>query len=178
MRTTPAAIWFSRAGTAATMDAARAVSALTHRDLSAGEGGAIFHELVLVALDGGDPLAAVAPALEVVPPAHRDPWATVLAPTWTPDQATEVDGAVWPTLGSAVWALRVSSSFTDAMCRVGPWGSHCDRHGAGAGRTQSTATISNPPQGTEIIAAAAASVFCSAADGPPPSARTDDDRHP
>src|SRR3954471_5743540 len=72
MRTTPAAIWFSRFGTAASMDAARRISALTHGDPSAGEGCAIFHELMRVALDDGDPLAALPAALELVAPEHRD----------------------------------------------------------------------------------------------------------
>ena len=85
MRTTPAAIWFARFGPAATMDAARRISALTHGDPSVGEGCAVFHELVRVALDGGDPLAAVPSALELVAPEHRDRWATVLAEDWTPD---------------------------------------------------------------------------------------------
>ncbi|MDK3256578.1 ADP-ribosylglycohydrolase family protein [Blastococcus capsensis] len=80
MRTTPAAIWFSRFGTAATMDAARRISALTHGDPSAGEGCAIFSELVRVALEGEDPLAAIPAALEHVAPEHRDRWAAVLAP--------------------------------------------------------------------------------------------------
>jgi ADP-ribosyl-[dinitrogen reductase] hydrolase len=53
MVTTPAAIWFSRFGTEATMDAARRISALTHGDPSTGEGCVIFHELMRVALDGG-----------------------------------------------------------------------------------------------------------------------------
>src|SRR5215207_6503300 len=89
MRTTPAAIWFSRFGNEATMDAARRISALTHGDPAAGEGCAIFHELMQVALDGGDPLAAVVDALDLVDEKNRDRWATVLAPSWTPADATE-----------------------------------------------------------------------------------------
>lgn len=118
MRTTPAAIWFARFGRTATMDAARRISRLTHGDPAAGEGCAIFHELVRVALDGDDPLRAVGAALDRVVAPHRAKWATVLDPSWTPDRATEGNGAVWPTLGSAVWALRVSSSFEEAMRRV------------------------------------------------------------
>jgi ADP-ribosyl-[dinitrogen reductase] hydrolase len=115
MRTTPAAIWFSRAGRDATMHAARRISALTHGDPAAGEGCAIFHELVRVALDGGDPLDAIPTALDAVPDPHRPKWAEVLTPDWDPTQATEPNGAVWPTLGTAVWALRTTSSFQDAM---------------------------------------------------------------
>lgn len=39
----------------------------------------------------------------------------VLAPDWHPDQATEFNGAVWPCLGSAVWALRTTDSYEDAV---------------------------------------------------------------
>jgi ADP-ribosyl-[dinitrogen reductase] hydrolase len=52
---TSAAIWFSRFGTEATMDAARRISALTDGDP---EAGAAFHELMRVALDGEDPRTA------------------------------------------------------------------------------------------------------------------------
>jgi ADP-ribosyl-[dinitrogen reductase] hydrolase len=115
MRTTPAAIFFSRFGTEATMDAARRISALTHGDPAAGEGCAIFSELMRVALDGGDPLPAVPSAVALVPAEHRERWATALAPSWTPSDATESNGAVWPTLGQAVWALRNGRDFAEVM---------------------------------------------------------------
>src|SRR3954465_11806331 len=115
MRAPPAAIRCSREGREVTMDAARRISALTHGDPSTGEGCAILHELMRVALDGGDPLAAIPSTLEAVADEHRDRWATVLAPEWTPADAPESNGAVWPTLGQAVWALRHGSDFADVM---------------------------------------------------------------
>ncbi|MGY1690356.1 ADP-ribosylglycohydrolase family protein [Geodermatophilus sp. SYSU D01105] len=133
MRTTPAAIRFAREGREATMDAARRISALTHGDPSAGEGCAIFHELVRVALDGGDPLAAIPSALEAVADEHRDRWATVLAPDWTPEDATESNGAVWPTLGQAVWALRHGRDFAEVMRLVIDLGGDTDTVAAVAG---------------------------------------------
>jgi ADP-ribosyl-[dinitrogen reductase] hydrolase len=133
MRTTPAAIRFSRSGTEATMDAARRISALTHGDPSAGEGCAIFHELMRVALDGEDPLAAIPSAVEQVAAEHRERWATVLTPNWTPSDATESNGAVWPTLGQAVWALRHGRDFADVMRLVIDLGGDTDTVAAVAG---------------------------------------------
>lgn len=126
MRTTPAAIRFAREGRAVTMDAARRISGLTHGDPSAGEGCAVFHELIRVALDGGDPLAAIPAALDAVADGHRDRWATVLDPDWTPADATESNGAVWPTLGQAVWALRHGTSFAEVLRLVVDLGGDTD----------------------------------------------------
>src|SRR3954468_9674540 len=133
MRTTPAAIWFSRFGTEATVDAARRISALTHGDPAAGEGCAIFHELMRVALEGDDPLAAVPSALELVADEHRERWATVLAPEWAPSDATASNGAVWPTLGQAVWALRHGRDFAEVMRLVIDLGGDTDTVAAVAG---------------------------------------------
>ncbi|MFH8571161.1 ADP-ribosylglycohydrolase family protein [Streptomyces sp. NPDC017993] len=115
MRAAPPAVYFARQGTAATMDAARRLASLTHGDPAAWEGSALFHELLRVALDGGDPLAAVPDALAAVHPDHRERWAVILAPDWHPSAATEFNGAVWPCLGSALWALRTTGSFADAL---------------------------------------------------------------
>ncbi|QIJ63045.1 ADP-ribosylglycohydrolase family protein [Streptomyces sp. JB150] len=115
MRAATSAVHFADRGRDATMDAARRLAALTHGDRAAWEGTAVFHELVRVALAGGDPLAALPGALAAVHPDHRERYAVVLAPDWHPDQATEFNGAVWPCLGSAVWALRTTSSYEDAV---------------------------------------------------------------
>jgi ADP-ribosylglycohydrolase len=115
MRASTSAVYFARQGREATMDAGRRLSALTHGDPAAWESTAVLHELVRVALGGGDPLAALPAALDEVPVAHRPRYATVLAPDWHPDLATEFNGAVWPCLGSAVWAVRTTGSYEDAV---------------------------------------------------------------
>lgn len=115
MRAAPSAVHFAGRGRAATMDAARRIARLTHGDRAAWEGTAVFHELVRIALDGDDPLAAVQDTLAAVHPDHRDRYAVVLSSDWHPDLATEFNGAVWPCLGSAVWALRTTSSYEDAV---------------------------------------------------------------
>ncbi|BBC33646.1 hypothetical protein SGFS_049400 [Streptomyces graminofaciens] len=115
MRATTSAVYFAPDGRDATMDAGRRLSALTHGDAAAWEGTAVFHELVRVALDGGDPIAALPGTLDAVRDDHRARYAVVLAPDWHPDDATEFNGAVWPCLGSAVWALRTTDSYEGAV---------------------------------------------------------------
>ncbi|MFI6558952.1 ADP-ribosylglycohydrolase family protein [Streptomyces sp. NPDC050534] len=115
MRASTSAVYFARAGQSATMYAARRIAALTHGDRAAWEGTAIFHELVRLSLAGADALAALPDILDLIHPDHRQRYATVLADDWHPDQATEFNGAVWPCLGSAVWALRSTASFEDAI---------------------------------------------------------------
>ncbi|WP_424216599.1 ADP-ribosylglycohydrolase family protein (plasmid) [Streptomyces sp. BI20] len=115
MRAATSAVRFAGAGRAATMDAARRVAALTHGDPAAWEGTAVLHELVRVALVGADPLAALPEVLALVPAEQRARYEVVLAPDWHPDLATEFNGAVWPCLGSAVWALRTTDGFEPAL---------------------------------------------------------------
>lgn len=115
MRASTSAVRFAAAGREATMTAAGRIAALTHGDGAAWAGTAILHELIRIALDGRDPLAAVPSALAHIALAHRTRWATVLAPDWHPSAATEFNGAVWPCLGSALWALRTTSSYEESL---------------------------------------------------------------
>ncbi|MEV5576502.1 ADP-ribosylglycohydrolase family protein [Spirillospora sp. NPDC052269] len=115
MRAAPSAVYFAAHGREATMDAGRRITALTHGDGAAWEGTAILHELVRVALDGANPLDAIPDTLAQVKPVHRERYARVLDPAWHPDDATEFNGAVWPCLGSAVWAVRNTSGFAEAL---------------------------------------------------------------
>ncbi|MFI6643248.1 ADP-ribosylglycohydrolase family protein [Streptomyces sp. NPDC050504] len=115
MRAATSAVYFAPAGRAATMAAAGRIAALTHGDGAAWAGTAVFHELIRVALTGSDPLTALPDAVAAIPDDHRARWAVVLAPDWHPDLATEFNGAVWPCLGSALWALRTTDSFETAL---------------------------------------------------------------
>ncbi len=133
MRTTPAAIFFARRGQAETMDAARRISALTHTNPAAGEACAIVHEMIRIALDGGDPVAALPDVLALVAPEHRGPWETVLAADWTPEDATETNRALWTALGQAVWALRRGRTFAEVMRLVIDLGGDTDTVAAIAG---------------------------------------------
>ncbi|MFJ9869592.1 ADP-ribosylglycohydrolase family protein [Streptomyces sp. NPDC101165] len=133
MRAAPSAVHFARHGREATMDAARRLSALTHGDPAAWEGTAVLHELIRVALTGEDPLTAVPDTLAALHPDHRARYATVLVPDWHPDRATEFNGAVWPCLGSAVWALRTTASYEGAVRAAIDLGGDTDTVAAVAG---------------------------------------------
>ncbi|HEY8981387.1 MAG TPA: ADP-ribosylglycohydrolase family protein, partial [Streptomyces sp.] len=94
MRAATSAVYFAGRGQAATLDAGRRLSALTHGDPAAWEGTAALHELIRAALTGNAPLTVVPETLALLHPHHRDRYATVLAGGWHPDLATEFNGAV------------------------------------------------------------------------------------
>ncbi|MEV5974924.1 ADP-ribosylglycohydrolase family protein [Streptomyces sp. NPDC051921] len=133
MRAATSAVYYAPVGRVATMAAARRIAALTHGDAAAWEGTAVLHELVRVALLRDDPLAAVPAVLGEGAAAHRERWAVVLAPDWRPEDATEFNGAVWPCLGSALWALRTTSSFEAALAAAIDLGGDTDTVAAVAG---------------------------------------------
>lgn len=115
MRALPGALYFAGADRAVSADAARRISALTHGDPAAGEGCVLYHELVRVALQGDNPLDAMDDALALVKAEHRDQWTPYVAAGYDPLRDPMSNGAVWPALGAAVWALRTTSTFDDAL---------------------------------------------------------------
>jgi ADP-ribosyl-[dinitrogen reductase] hydrolase len=151
MRTFPAAAFFASAGAEVSADAARRISALTHGDPVAGETCVVLHELVRRGLAGEDPREHVADALDLVLPEHRDRLAPLLDPGWTPDGGD--NGVCWLTLAQAVWAVRTSDSFADALRRAVDLGGDTDTvacvTGALAGATWGAGAI--PPTWTAVV---------------------------
>ena len=129
MRTIPAAIRFAGDGTEATMAAARSISVVTHGDPAAGEGCAIYHELVRRALEGGDPIAAIPQVLELVDDDQRDRYEECLAEVWQPTDGPP-NGSVWGALATAIWAIRHADSFEQAVVRAIDCGNDADTVGA------------------------------------------------
>ncbi|MEQ8717704.1 MAG: ADP-ribosylglycohydrolase family protein [Acidimicrobiales bacterium] len=114
MRSTPTAVHYATATIAETVDAARATSAVTHGDPAAGWGTALFHLMVGAAVRGEDHEAALAEGLKMLP-ADQDRYRRMLAPSWQPESAEVGNGSVWGCLASAVWAVRGSSTFAEAV---------------------------------------------------------------
>jgi ADP-ribosyl-[dinitrogen reductase] hydrolase len=151
MRTFPAAVYFASAGAAATADAARRISALTHGDPAAGETCVVLHELVRRGLTGEDPRDCVAAALELVLPQHRSRLKSWLDPGWTP--GGQNNGVCWVTLAQAIWAVRTSQTFAAALRRVVDLGGDTDTvacvTGALAGATWGMQAI--PSSWTSVV---------------------------
>jgi ADP-ribosyl-[dinitrogen reductase] hydrolase len=75
------------------------------------------------------PLAAIDAQLEVMDalaPEEVERFRAMLAPGWTPADATVGNGSVWGCLAQAVWALRTTATFADAVTAVIDLGSDAD----------------------------------------------------
>lgn len=132
MRATTSAVHFASRGRQATTDAAREISALTHGDPAAWEGTAMFHELVRVALEGGDPLAAIPSALAEVRPDHRDRYGRP-APGLAPGPGHRVQRCRLALLRLRGLAVRTATSYEDAVRAAVDLGGDTDTDTAVAG---------------------------------------------
>ena len=100
-------------------DTARSVvveqAALTHPDPAAGWGAWIAVELCRLAIRGEDPFAYLDTIVGELPDDVRGRFAEMLSPQWTPDLPHVTNGSVWGCLAEAVWAVRNTSNFHDAV---------------------------------------------------------------
>lgn len=101
------------------MTAARAQAALTHHDPAAGWGAAIAAALIRRAILGEDPIDAIAVVLEKIAAVdasqHAD-FAALLDDQWEPNQSDQLsNGTVWTCLAQAVWAVRTTDTFANAV---------------------------------------------------------------
>jgi ADP-ribosyl-[dinitrogen reductase] hydrolase len=96
-------------------DVVLAHAALTHPDPAAGWGAWIAVEMCRTAIRGGDPLAVLDGLVAALPGTVRSGFAPLLGTRWHPDQAHPSNGSVWGCLAEAVWALRATSSFEEAV---------------------------------------------------------------
>jgi ADP-ribosyl-[dinitrogen reductase] hydrolase len=132
MRATPAAVHFATTDRATSMDAARALAGVTHGDPAAQWGAALYHAMLHSALRGADPFVALEAAVAQLPD-DQERFVALLAPDWTPSATTLSNGTVWTCLAQAVWAVRTTSTFEDALVAAIDLGGDTDTVAAVAG---------------------------------------------
>ncbi len=132
MRATPSAVYFAQHDLDASMHAARELAATTHGDPAAQWGAALHHAMVHAALRGDDPFAALDVALAGLP-GDQVRFVEMLAADWTPDQGGLSNKSVWGCLAHAVWAVRTTTTFEDALVAAVQLGDDADTVAAVAG---------------------------------------------
>jgi ADP-ribosyl-[dinitrogen reductase] hydrolase len=118
MRAAAGAVFFASHGRAATIDAARKLSAVTHADPLCLWAVAMQHELVRIALEGDDPIDAIDEVVEMLPDEMRAIYQPLLAPSWTPKSGGPGNASAMGALAQSVWALRRFDSYSDVVTAV------------------------------------------------------------
>jgi ADP-ribosyl-[dinitrogen reductase] hydrolase len=133
MRAAAGAVFFAADGTAATVDAALALSAVTHADPLCLWAVAMQHELIRVALEGDDPVEAIESVVAILPREIRAVYEPLLKSSWTPRSPGPGNGSAMGALAQALWALRRFDSFADLITAVIDLGKDTDSVAAVAG---------------------------------------------
>jgi len=108
-------------------------SALTHFDPDCGWAAAIHATMIRAGINGDDMFAAIDDTIDWLPSSAQDRWRALLRPDWTPVDGTFGNGTVWTCLAQAVWALRTTTSFADAVVSAIDLGDDADTVGCVAG---------------------------------------------
>ena len=119
MRVVGLACAFTAGDESTLIAAARAQAAITHHDPAAGWGAAIAAALIRRAIRGEDPIDAIEPVLDQLAMIDREQhavFAALLDPHWQPDDPrAHSNGTVWTCLAQAVWAVRTTTSYAEAV---------------------------------------------------------------
>jgi ADP-ribosyl-[dinitrogen reductase] hydrolase len=116
MRIAPIGIAGVRWGEHETVSIARQQAALTHYDEAAGWGAAIVADLIRRLILGDNFESALAAALMLPEQPHREMFCRMLDSAWQPANTPELgNGSVWTCTAQAVWAVRSTSSFEQAV---------------------------------------------------------------
>lgn len=127
MRVTPVGIVGVRWGRENTVLAAREQSGLTHFDSRAGWSAAIAAEIIRQLILGGEFAGAVASAVEVVDGDLRPDFRRMLGVDWDPALATDGhNGLAMVCLAQAVWAVRHSATYEEAVVKAVDLGDDAD----------------------------------------------------
>jgi ADP-ribosyl-[dinitrogen reductase] hydrolase len=140
MRAAPSAVLLARATEAESVEWAKRLSAVTHGDPATGWGQAIVHVFIRSAVRGDDPWHALKRFLTELPES-QELYGRILAEDWTPDvgvitaggERIDNNGTVWTCLAQAMWAVRSTDSFADAVVRAINLGGDTDTVAAVAG---------------------------------------------
>lgn len=135
MRAFPLALAYLHTDTATVVEVVLHQAALTHQDPAAGWGAFVGVQMMRAAIRGEDPLQELDAAPSLVPAEVWSTFAPLLDAAWTPDAEGDhvSNGTVWGCLAQAVWALRSTSSFEDAVVAAVSFGDDADTVGCVAG---------------------------------------------
>ena len=134
MRIAPIGIAGVRWGQAKTMQIAQEQSALTHHDVVACWSSAVAAELIRHLILGGTLESAVGPIVNKIQPAYKAIFTTILSDDWNPTEWSELsNGKAVVCLAQALWAVRTTSSFEDAIVAAVDLGDDADTVAAVAG---------------------------------------------
>jgi len=106
---------------------------MTHAHLSASWGAWLGVSMMHSAVKGNDPFETLARELEQMPPDLAEKFEPLLTPNWEPTSERINNGSVWGCLADAVWAVRNSQSFEEAVVNAVNLGDDADTVGCVAG---------------------------------------------
>jgi ADP-ribosyl-[dinitrogen reductase] hydrolase len=125
MRNTPVALWTAEDSLESLVELAARQATLTHHDPHNAYGAAIHAGMIRAGIRGEDVFDAIDAVLDALPSEARERWAPLLAPGWRPEIGAP-NGAVWPCLAQAVWAVRTATTFEEAVVNAVDLGRDAD----------------------------------------------------